>query len=224
MKKVVWTLNINNYEPEITRLTYPLLERYAKKIGAEFKIITERKFPEYSVTYEKLQIYELGKENDWNIFIDSDTFVNPDFFDLTAIIPKNYVLFTDKDFSPVRFKPDQYFIEDGRFIGACNWFSISSNETHNLWKPVDDLSVEEINNNIFPTVRERKMIHLESEHLQDDYILSRNISKYKLNHITYRELINSGRIWGNMELLFHNYELSPRDKYNRIEELYKLTV
>lgn len=68
-KKTVFTLNVDGYAPEITALTYPLIEAYAEKIGADFHIISERKFPEWPVTYEKLQIFELAREmgNDWNI-------------------------------------------------------------------------------------------------------------------------------------------------------------
>ena len=73
MKKTVYLLNIGDYEPEITSLTYPYISRYASKIGAAVHLITERKFPEWPITYEKLQIYELGRQhgNDWNIYIDS---------------------------------------------------------------------------------------------------------------------------------------------------------
>lgn len=62
MKKTIFILNVNDYSPEITALTYPLIEAYAHKIGADFHIIRERKFPEWPVTYEKLQIYELAQQ------------------------------------------------------------------------------------------------------------------------------------------------------------------
>ncbi len=34
MKKTVFLLNIGNYAPQITGLTYPLIRRWARKIGA----------------------------------------------------------------------------------------------------------------------------------------------------------------------------------------------
>ena len=75
MKKTLFTLNINNYEPDITALTFPLMKRYAEKIEADFHVITERKITTTEFAgLEKFQIYELGREmkNDWNIFVDPD--------------------------------------------------------------------------------------------------------------------------------------------------------
>src|SRR5271168_5376308 len=72
VKKTIYTLNVGGYAPEICALTYPLLQAYARKIGADFHVIRDRKFPDWPVVYEKLQIHVLGKEHgdDWNIYID----------------------------------------------------------------------------------------------------------------------------------------------------------
>ena len=42
MKKVIFTLSVDDYSPEITEITFPLMRYYARKIDAEFRIITER--------------------------------------------------------------------------------------------------------------------------------------------------------------------------------------
>ena len=78
MKKILYTLNICDYAPEITEITLPLLRRYADKIGAHFYVISTREFPDMPVTYEKFQIYKLSKlhANDWSIFLDIDTLVH----------------------------------------------------------------------------------------------------------------------------------------------------
>ena len=86
MKKTLFTLNVNKYSPEIVELTYPHLKAYAHKIGAEFVEITERKFKKMPVTYEKLQIFNLGKDNDWNIFIDADAMIQPMMLGFAATI------------------------------------------------------------------------------------------------------------------------------------------
>ena len=62
LKKTVFTLNIDGYAPEVTELTYPLMKHYAAKIGADFHIIKERKFPDWPPVYEKMQIYQLAQE------------------------------------------------------------------------------------------------------------------------------------------------------------------
>ena len=55
VKNTIYTLNIGNYAPEICALTYPLMEAYARKIGADFYIIRDKKYPEWPVVYEKLR-------------------------------------------------------------------------------------------------------------------------------------------------------------------------
>lgn len=126
VKKTVYTLNVGGYAPEISALTYPLLQAYAQKIGADFHVIRERKFPDWPMDYEKLQIHELAKEhnNDWNIYIDSDALVNPEMFDVTEHLHKNTVCHNGKDLAGIRWKYDHYFRRDGRHIGSCNWFAI----------------------------------------------------------------------------------------------------
>jgi hypothetical protein len=92
MKKTIYTLNLHPEEyADITAITYPLLKHYAKKIGAEFVEIKDRKFPEWPPTFEKLQVYELGTEakNDWNIFFDADAMIHPDTADYTNLIPRD---------------------------------------------------------------------------------------------------------------------------------------
>ena len=189
-KKTVFTLNIDDYAPEITALTYPLIEAYADKIGADFHIISERKFPEWPVTYEKLQIYELAQQmrNDWNIYIDSDALVHPDTPDLTALLPRDTVAHFGKDLAPVRWKVDRFFKRDGRNIGSGNWLAVASDLCIDLWKPLDDLSPEEAIANISPTVAELRSGVINKAHLIDDYSLSRNIAKYGLKCKVFREL------------------------------------
>src|SRR5271167_1374086 len=137
MRKSLWTLNVENYAPEITALTYPLLKRYARKIGADFRVITTRKFPEWPVTYEKMQVYEGGKENDWNIYIDSDAIVHPDMFDPTDHMGGDTVAHNGRDFAGNRWVYDRFFRRDGRHIGSCNWFTVGSDMCIDLWRPLD---------------------------------------------------------------------------------------
>jgi len=186
MKKTIYTLNINNFAPEICEMTYPLIRYWADKIGADFYIIKDRKFPDYPVTYEKLQIYELGQlhKNDWNIYIDSDAIVHPETLDWTTLISKDIILHNGNDYANIRWRYDKYFLRDGRNIGSCNWHVIASDWCIDLWKPLD-ISAEEAISNIFPTVNELNTV-ITREHLIDDYALSRNIARYglKFNTIT----------------------------------------
>lgn len=214
MRKTIWTLDIDNYAPHLKALTYPLFKRYAHKIGAEFAVIDQRKFPEWPVVYEKLQIFELGKDNDWNIYIDSDAIVHPDMFDVTDHLPRDTVLHNGRDMAGNRWKYDRFFRRDGRHIGSCNWFTVASDLCIDLWKPLDDLSAEEAINNIFPVRSEVMGGILTASHLIDDYVLSRNIAKFGLKFDTLIDL--KKRLGDGMEYLFHLYNIPETQKIQQI--------
>jgi len=220
VKKVLFTLNVNDYSSEITDLTYPLLKRYAHKIGAEFYVIQERKHPEMPPVYEKLQIYQLAQElgTDWNIYIDSDALVHPDFFDPTEFIYKDTVLHNGNDMANNRWRYDKYFRRDGRHIGSCNWFTVASDWCIDLWKPLDDITYEEALENIFPIQDELNSV-ITREHLIDDYVLSRNIAKYGLKFTTMLNILASLNNTGNY--LWHQYTMPISEKVAAIHEILK---
>lgn len=224
MRKTLYTLNIDNYEPAICDLTYPLMKHYANKIGAQFHIISERKFPDWPVTYEKLQVAEFASafDDEWSIFIDSDTLINPEMFDVTEQMGKDTVCHNGKDFANVRWSYDKYFRRDGRGWGSCNWFTVGSEWTRDdLWRPLDDLTLEQALANIHITVGEHNSGHCKTEHLIDDYTLSRNIARFGLKATTVGDICgNLG--WkgpdgkGFSPFLFHLYTLSSADKLKRM--------
>src|ERR1700733_1320908 len=108
MKKIVITLNINDYQPAIRSLTFPLMKSYANKIGAEFAEITERKFPDWPIVMEKFQVADVARDYDWSIFVDADALISPEFFDVTTHLSKDQVCFNGKDFSQIRSYSDKY--------------------------------------------------------------------------------------------------------------------
>ena len=221
IKKTIYTLNIGNYAPEICSLTFPLIQGYADKIGAAFSVITEQKFPTWPVTYEKLQIHELAKadNNDWSIFVDADTVINPDFFDITAHMSKDVVAHNKKDMAGIRWKYDEYFHRDGRHIGSGNWFAVASDWCRDLWRPLD-ITLDEALDNIHVTGAEREGgVH--PSHLIDDYTLSRNIARYGLKFTTVADICGSlgfraesGR--SVSPFLVHLYNISEEEKLHRI--------
>jgi len=216
MKKTIYLLNIDDYEPEITSLTYPYISRFASKIGATLHVIRERRFPDWPITYEKLQIYELGKQhrNDWNIYIDSDTLIHPDLFDITEQLDKDTVLNNANDSAHARWKVDDYFRRDGRWISTCGWFTIASDWCLDLWRPLDDLSPAEAIANISPLSVESR-VGITPEHLVDDYVLSRNLAKYGLNYQTLRDLLGPSD-----DYLWHQY-IPPETKLEQLREMIK---
>ena len=210
MTKTIFLLNIGNYAPEITRLTYPLIRCYAERIGAHIHTITERKFPDWPITYEKMQIHDLAKEigSDWNIYIDSDALLHPEFLDITEHVQKDTVVCYGKDVADRRWKMDDYFRRDGRHIGWGNWFAVASDWCLDLWKPLD-IPLSEALENIHPTPNELK-VGVTKEHLIDDYTLSRNVARYGLK---FKRVKDIWREQGLEEdtLVQHIYTLSPKD-------------
>jgi hypothetical protein len=205
MRKTIYTLNVGDYAPAIRRLTYPLLQYYAQKIGAEFFEITERRFPEWPITTEKLQIHELAKlhGNDWNIFFDADALVHPETIDFTNMLSKDVVLHHGADMAAVRWRYDPVFLRDGRNIGSCNWCTMASDWCLDLWRMPDDLTPAEAVANIFPTVNELTTI-ITPDHLVDDYLLSRNIARFGLHFTTIMELLEKSTLKGSA-FFWHTY-------------------
>lgn len=233
MKKTLFTLCVNNYAPEIQALTFPLMKRYAAKIGADFHVITERKYPEMPITFEKFQVAELAKQrgDEWAIFFDADTLIDPEMFDPTNHVPKDTVLHNGSDFSGIRWTWDKYMKRDGRGIGSCTWCVIASDWTvEDLWcKP--DIPLERILGKRDPKDPKKWLIHpvihttvgehnsgqCLPEHLIDDYLLSRNIARFGLRFATVSDVcgklgIRGPQGQGISPWLWHLYSLSNEEK------------
>jgi hypothetical protein len=220
---MIYTLNVSDkpdgYAPELRAITYPFIKNYADKIGAEFFEITERKWPEMPPVYEKFQIYELSKTNgaDWNIFIDADTLIHPECPDFTPMLNKDTVCFHAKDFTPIRFRADKYFLRDGRFIGEGNWFAIASDWCTDLWHPLDaEDNAKEIVETIYPTVRELGTV-IKKDHLIDDWLVSRNISRYGLKHKIIIDMLAEKNII-SANYLYHEYTIEIEVKEIRMRQ------
>ena len=215
-KKMIFTLNIDNHMPEVTELTFPLIKKWADKINADWTIIDNREFPEWPITYEKMQIFKRANElikthqYEWFIYIDSDALLHPDLPDITCFIPKDTVAHHSKDTAPIRWVYDQYFKRDGRHIGSGNWFTIASDWCIDLWHPIEDMTPEEVCKRIYPTLHEVNSKVIEPHHLIDDYTLSRNIARYGLKFTTVSETL---RNYGVPEPhYYHHYLVPPEAK------------
>jgi hypothetical protein len=181
MRKTLYTLNVGDYAPEIRALTYPLMQRWARKIGAEFVEITERRFMGWPVVYEKLQIQRLGEErgDDWSLYLDADALVHPETPDWTCFLARDTIAHNGIDMGAVRWRYDAYFQRDGRNVGCCNWNTIASAWCRDLWTPLD-ITLAEALEKIHPTVDEEATGLIDPAHLIDDYALSRNVARYGL--------------------------------------------
>lgn len=208
-RKCVWTLNIGNYAPEITAVTYPHIKAWAEKIDADFRLIKKRKYPDAPITYEKLQLHTLGEKYDWNIYIDSDALIYPDLFDPTLHIYPDTVMQYGCDMVGTRFKDNKYFRRDTRRISSCNWFTMASSDCLDLWHPLEDMTVEQALANIKPQLKELKTCN--DGHLIDDYVLSLNISRYGLHYKKFMDLLKYLHCEGS-QFLFHSHLFTRQEK------------
>lgn len=178
MKKAVFTVLVDNYNPELCRKTIPTIRAYADKIGAEYIIIDKRKYPDFPPTYEKMQIYELGRGFDYCILIDADFIVDKNAPDFTEGISPGYVGVLEAFDADAQFSKDECFIKDGRNIGLVSSLVVTDKKTHKAWEPLD-LTWEE--------ARQRT----KREFIIDEYCLSRNLAKYgfKFTGLNYNDEI-----------------------------------
>jgi len=218
LKKTVFTLCVNDYAPEITAITFPLMRWYARKIGADFHVIRERKFHDWPIPYEKFQIYDLAREmqNDWNIFFDADTLIHPNTPDWTIYLKKDTIAQHGNDISSVRLQANEYFLRDGRWYGSAGWLTIASDWCLDLWYPAQ-MTPQEATASCFPTHQEAKA-GITAEHLVDDYIMSCNVARFGLKTKILKELRKEV---GFAELPFHShgFMMTNEQKVKLLEEL-----
>ena len=195
MKKIIYTLDIN-YDKGITDITMPTLKFWADKIGAKIKVIKTRKFPQYPITYEKFQMYEMAKKEhaDWHIFVDADAYICNDFPDVVEYVPKTKVILFKGGFGGTRFKYDDYMRRYGKHLDVGSWFFALSDWTLDAFKPPHlqsgEPTVKQLIKNILPqTLELNGPVPVKPEHLIDDYMLCRNIPLNYLRRIEFFCLI-----------------------------------
>lgn len=228
MTKTIFLLDIGNYLPQVKRLTLPFIRHYAERIGADIYTITDRKFPAWPVTYEKLQIHELAAliGSDWNMYLDVDALIHPECPDFSLYLPMGTVAFHSADVSHIRFRPDSYTLRDGRFIAPGNWFTVASRLCLDLWRPLEMTPAEAIER-ITPTANEAAH-SITAEHLVDDFALTHNIARFGLAFKSFQDIqkerglilhgVNKeGQLFQSPEFLFHHYTLTADEKTAAIE-------
>ena len=169
MKKTVVSLDIN-YPKEITDITFPCMEKYAKNIGAEFLVLKERKFPDLPITQEKFQLYDL--DSDYIIFLDADALINPDAFDFSTLKSDIIVIaewLDGADFSPTS-PPGK------NKIRVHSAFLAFSKESKYLVEPHEN-PLQYIENVLNPN----------PEWQLDEYVMSLNLLKHGGNILTTKE-------------------------------------
>jgi hypothetical protein len=231
MKKLVVTMCIDNWEPEITSRTFPLMKYYARKIGADFWHIDKRKYPNCPLGYERFQIYDIADNYDWVIQLDADLCMHPDMPDVTSFVYKDTILISTPDQSTKRFITDKYFLRDGRFTSIPGFFTVTSDWCKDFWKLPDDLSPEQAIAQVTPLQHEWgrwENKKFDGSHLVVDYIWSRNVARYGLKYKTFQEFFVPPKLNLIEDYVMHNCILPTHHKRqhvrNVIEKYWELNV
>lgn len=216
MRKALFTLNVNDYEPEIRALTYPLMREFAGKIKADFIELTERKFPTFPVVCEKWQIYEAGRGYDWIYYADADTLIHPECIDFTCWLDDQTCAHNGQDHAAVRFHYDEFFASDKRNIGTCGWLTIAPAHCLGLWEP-PEFDAQELISRCYPTIMEWDCGLIDKGHLTDDYNMSRNLARRRYKHTTLMELLPQIGL-ADSSFFWHAYTVSGKEKYRQMRE------
>jgi len=169
-KACIHTLVIGDYQPEMCKLTLPNLKAYADKIGADFNIISTRKFPEFPINFERFQVWEDGRDYMYNLCIDSDYVIHPDTPNCVEYFDKRCVGSLWSIDLRYYFKWNDYFERDGRSRGMADGLVMSTWLTHELWTPPDK-SFEELKGNC-----------LHDERQVSEFVLSLNMARFGLKY------------------------------------------
>jgi len=184
MRKLIHVVNINDFFPELFALTYPTIRSYAERNGYMINMITERKFPDYPINYEKMQVYEDGKDAEVNILCDADMLIHPEFPNVTEFLKRDSIAFNDNYNISWKYHVDRirYFMRDGRDVGIATNFVVSSDWTHDVWEPlslsqkdIEDLAKKENTDTGGADGRGWG-------HYADEFALSYNMAKYGLKY------------------------------------------
>lgn len=196
MKKLLVTLNIGDYDKEITDLTFPYMKQYAQNIGADFHIIKERKFPDFPLMLEEFQMYEFSKTYDWIIFLDADCLINPKGIDLTTLVEKDRILIAKYNPPTHHFHPENIEEKYNLQYYAPFFFLVFHKNSRDCVKPYENPYdyYNHINLNSTHSEMETYMkirTHLTEKEIKDtlidEFLLTLNLHRYNIKTASLQE-------------------------------------
>jgi hypothetical protein len=168
-KKCVHIVRKLNSSDEICAITVPLIEGYARRIGADVNMIgSSRVFPEYPPTYERMQIYSSGRHYNWNICVDTDMLLGPLLVDTTKKVTRDafglIMCYSASQSFPVTHR---FFSRDKRDLVPVEALVVTSDWTHDLWEPLSGDA-------------RANLAAIQNEQQIAEYALAYNMAKYGL--------------------------------------------
>jgi hypothetical protein len=185
MKKL-FTLKVNNYRPELCKVTTPTQKTWAEKNGWQYHEITERSMRKLPVTAEKLQVHELLDGLEHAAFVDADIMIRPDF-ECPTTNQERGIVWASYGFDAVtRFTGVDGFGISGGFYGT-------SKESFKLWD--------------WPDWKEAVLNTKENPHLIDEWVIAYNLNKHKLQYNGVSHFVDSQIVHFGSELIQNGFDL-----------------
>jgi len=113
---LVLTIAIGSLFQEMAGITHQSISRYADKVGADFKVISEQTHS--TPHWEKFQIYDLLAHYDRILYVDTDVLITSDCPDLFQLVPPHVLgLFNEGAYFDRKY--EEYFNTGVMVIPRC---------------------------------------------------------------------------------------------------------
>lgn len=171
MTTCVHFISIPGQEIKYSSISLPMVREYARRSGATLNLITQRKFPDYPVEYELVQIFESGASFDWNLYVAPGTLLGDKLVDPTTYMDRDCVATHVTYPASMLFDTtgNIYFERNERDLGITDKIVLAHNINHELWEPLEG-----------PFERYAPIIKDGDHHKIGSYVLSHNMAKFGL--------------------------------------------
>lgn len=171
MTTCIHFISIPDYETPFASISLPMVRAYAQRIGATLNIISQRKFPDFPVTYEVVQIFEAGAAYDWNMHVGAGVLIGETLPDPSSYISPDHVATNITYSAQMEFvtQGNIYFERNERDLGVSDDIFLAHNLNHEVWEPLGGSYSQY--SHIIKDCCERKF---------GSYVISHNMAKYGL--------------------------------------------
>jgi hypothetical protein len=196
MKKLLVTLNIGDYDRDITSLTFPYMKQYAKNIGADFHIIIERKFPDLDINLEKFQLYDICLDYDWIIFLDADCLINPKGTNLTKLVENDRIIISSYNNPKHHFYPKNIEGQYNLNYYAPFFFLVFHKNSKKCVKPYENplgyckyINIKSKNEEFLEYLSSKNMDKnlISSSWFLDEFLFTLNLNRYNIKTASLQE-------------------------------------
>jgi len=90
LRKAVVSMAFGNDWWKIASVSFQALSLYAEKIGADFVVMSKRRYPNLHVHWEKLALREIVAEYDRTFYVDADAVIRPTAQSVFDFVPETH--------------------------------------------------------------------------------------------------------------------------------------